>query len=79
MRESGMRGATDGTRKGGYVDGTSTTYRRKPRAARIAVNVVASECDLQRLADDAADGRIADVKLHLTKRGDVRMVSYIRK
>jgi hypothetical protein len=78
MRETNMKGATDGNRKGSYVGALSTANRRKPRE-RVTVNTVASESDLARLQTLQDEGTVTDVTLHVTRRGDVRMVTYYRK
>jgi hypothetical protein len=65
--------ATDGHSQIGAVDASSTKHRRKPRTA-ATVNLVASLSDLDRL--DRVNEE-TPVSLRVTKRGDVRMASWI--
>lgn len=76
MKETNLRGATDGNRRHSFVADHSTAHRRKPRE-RVTVNTVASQSDLERLHELQAAGIATDVKLHVTSRGDVRLVTYI--
>lgn len=78
MRQTNTKGSTDGQERHSFVATRNTTYRRKPREA-VTVNAIASQSDLDRLRDAADAGDITDVTLHVTKRGDVRMVTYYRK
>jgi hypothetical protein len=65
--------ATDGHSQIGAVDASSTKHRRKPRTA-ATVNLVASQSDLDRL--DSIN-RETPVRVKVTKRGDVRLATWI--
>lgn len=77
MRETGMRGATDGNRRDSFVSGTEVRASTRKRRERVTANVVASTADLERLQAVAEREGVRDVTLHVTKRGDVRLVTYI--
>lgn len=77
MRETGMRGATDGNRRDSFVSGTEVRVSTRKRRERVTVNTVASERDLERLRQLDTQPEIRDIRLHTTKRGDVRLVTYI--